>query len=455
MLNFFINISRSVRTISLNIKNNNILSENAFLRYITFSSLYFAQGIPEGLTFFALPAWLAANGKSTGEIGTFMGVIAIPWSFKILIAPLMDRFTYLPMGRKRPWVIVGQLGLIISLISTAFINDPLNNLNILMVAGFSISLFGAFQDVAVDGMAIDILPINEQARANGLMWGSKTIGMSLSLAVCTWIINNYGFSSTLISLSLAVMCIIFIPILFRENLGEKILPWTNGTVSKISLEKQISNWKTIFKSLYKVFFLRTSLIMAIAIFIIAIGNGLMDALLPVFTIQEIGWTNTDYSQITASANIVAGLAGMFVGGALVDLFGKKKMMSIYLILLMVLTISMAIFSNYWTDEFVVPAFVFSYYILYTFLTIAIFAAAMQLCWKRISATQFTLYMAISNLGRAMGSGYLGELKDFLIDWKYVIIVYALVSLIMFLLLRKINFREQLLRIEILESNNSK
>lgn len=453
MIKFFRKNIRSSYNKLKSRKNALILSENEFLRYFTFSSLYVAQGIPEGMTFFAIPAWLAINDKSPAEIGAFVGVIGIPWSFKILVAPLMDRFTYLPMGRKRPWIIIGQLGLIISLLAASFINDPLNNLNMLMVAGFFISFFGAFQDVAVDGMAIDILPINQQARANGLMWGSKTVGTSLSLAISTWIINTHGFASAVISLSVAVMCIILIPIFFRENIGEKIMPWTKGVASKISFQKQMKSWKVIFKSLFKVFFLPTSLIMGVAVFVNSIGNGLMDTLLPVFTIQEVGWTNSDYSQIMATANIVAGLSGMFIGGALVDIFGKKRMMSIYLIALILLTISMAVFSNYWPTKFFVPTFIITYYILYTFLTIAIFASAMELCWKRISATQFTLYMAISNLGRATGAGYLGIFKDVLVKWEYVILIYTVASLFMLVLLRYMNFNKHLASVDVLENNH--
>ena len=88
----------------------------------------------------------------------------------------MHRYTIIAMGRKRPWIIFGQLGLIISFASFSLLADPLNNLNGLMITGFMISFFGAFQDVATDGMAIDVIPEDEQARANGLMWGSKTMG---------------------------------------------------------------------------------------------------------------------------------------------------------------------------------------------------------------------------------------------------------------------------------------
>src|SRR5215207_3147341 len=180
------------------------LSENTFLRYFNFIDLYVAQGIPEGMILFGIPAWMAMNGKTPGEIGSFVAVFGIPWSLKIILAPLMDRFTYLPMGRRRPWVLFGQLGLIASFIAMALVPDPLNNLNLFMATAFAVGFFGAFQDVATDGMAIDIVPVNQQARANGLMWGAKIIGTSASLALGNLLLYKYGFSSAILMLSVAV-----------------------------------------------------------------------------------------------------------------------------------------------------------------------------------------------------------------------------------------------------------
>ncbi|HWR94999.1 MAG TPA: hypothetical protein VN192_07345 [Flavobacterium sp.] len=58
--------------------------------------------MPEGLTFFAIPAWMAINGKSPGEIGAFVGIITIPWSLKVLLAPIIDRYTFLDLiGKDR------------------------------------------------------------------------------------------------------------------------------------------------------------------------------------------------------------------------------------------------------------------------------------------------------------------------------------------------------------------
>ena len=423
------------------VKGKNLfLTENSVLRYLTFSALYIAQGIPEGITFFAIPAWLAMNNKTPVEIASFVAVIGIPWSFKILIAPLMDRYTILSMGRKRPWVIFGQLGLILSFLSIGFIADPLNNLDSLMISGFFISFFGAFQDVATDGMAIDVIPIPQQARANGLMWGSKTIGTALSLVIGTTLINTLGFSSAIASLSIATAFIMLVPICFRERPGEKLMPWTHGEASGASKNAQLFSWKHIFKNLFKVTILPSSLLLCLALFILGIMYGLIDTLLPIFTIQELDWTNTTYSEVYSITTVVGGFFGMFVGGALVDFFGKKRMLFIYLVFLSVLIVSFAFFPSLWGIAKVVFSFILLYYLVAIFLNIATFATGMHLCWKTVAATQFTLYMALANMGRSVGAWLVGILKESM-SWDYVFIITAILPLITVIIIQFLNFEK--------------
>ena len=430
------------------------LTENTFLRYISFAILYVAQGIPEGMTFFGIPAWMAMNGKSASEIGAFSAVVIIPWSFKILVAPLMDRFTILSMGRKRPWIIFGQLGLMFSFIAMAFVPDPLNNINLLMTAGFFVSLFGSIQDVATDGMAIDIVPVDQQARANGLMWGAKTIGISVSLVSGNWIINNYGFMQAILFLSVLVCLILLVPLLMRERPGEKLLPWSKGAASESAKKVQLESLVQIFKSLFKVFFLPGSLFMGIAFFCFQLGNGLILAVLPVFTIQELGWNDQEYSHVFSVVNISAGFLGMFAGGALADLFGKKRMMTIYLISMILLVTVMAFSKAYWATPYYVEGFIGVYITFYVFLTVAAFATGMSLCWKQVAATQFTLYMAMSNLGRAFGASLLGPLRDFL-SWEYVILSFAVFALGMLIFILLIHTKKHLDNIDQLESDHQK
>ncbi|WNH07608.1 MFS transporter [Thalassobellus suaedae] len=421
-----------------NFKKNLFLSENSFLRYLNFSILYLAQGAPEGITFYAIPAWLAMNNKTPMEIASYVAVIGIPWSFKILIAPLMDRFTFLSMGRKRPWVIFGQLGLIISFLAIGLVQDPLNNLDSLMIAGFFISFFGAFQDVATDGMAIEVVPENEQARANGLMWGSKTIGVSLTLVAGTALINALGFSIAIPFLSIAFAFFILVPICFRERPGEKLMPWTKGKPSEYAKTIQLDSWKKIFKGLLKVIILPSSIFISIAICFNGMLNGIIDTLLPIYTIQELGWTNTSFSQVYSTTTLISGLFGMFAGGALVDFFGEKRMLSIYLILTIVILFIIGLSSSLWGFNSFIFGFILISTLLGTFISIAFFATAMKLCYKTVAATQFTLYMAISNSGRAYGSGLVGTLKE-IFSWEQIFMLITISPLITILIIQFINF----------------
>ncbi len=425
------------------------LSEHTFFRYFSFAILYTAQGLPEGMTYFAIPAWMAMNGKSPAEIGAFVGVIGIPWSFKIIVAPLMDRFSFLSMGRRRPWVLFGQLGLVVSFVVMGLVPDPMNNLPLLMAAAFFVSFFGAFQDVATDGMAIDIVPVNEQARANGLMWGAKIMGISASLVTGTWIINHYGFRAATLVLSTFVCIILLVPLLMRERPGEKLLPWTRGAASPETTEMQLNTFSKIFKSLFKVFFLPSSLYIGIAFFLFNMGIALLETMLPVFTIQLAGWTNAKYANLFSITSMIAGFLGVFAGGALADFFGKRRMMSIYLGLFAILMITMALMRAHWTTG-VITGFMGMYYTLYVFTSIASFAIGMQLCWRRISATQFTLYMALANVGRSVGASLLGPLKANL-SWEYMLMFVALLATGALFFVMLLRIKAHLVKLNVLET----
>ena len=429
------------------------LSDSTFLRYFNFIALYFAQGIPEGMLLFGIPAWMAMNGNTPGEIASFAIAFGLPWSFKFSVAPMMDRYTWLPMGRKRPWVIFGQLGLIASCIAMAFVPDPLNNLNQFMLAGFVVSFFGSFQDVATDGMAVDIIPVDQQARANGLMWGSKLVGISASLALGSWVLNEYDYTTAILMHAGMVAVIMLVPLLSRERSGEKVLPWTAGNASPETHKLQLTEWKTIFKSLYNVFSLKNSLLLTVILFIAQGSYNYLSTLLPIFTVNELGWTNITYSQYYSTAKLIGGLVGMVVGGILIEKFGKKRMMNIYFISFVVLTTTFAFSRTYWSNANFVYGFMLIYNILFTFACIGIFAMAMQCCWKKVSASQFTLYMTLSNLGRIALAALIGPITSNF-SWEIALLSFAIMISAALILLQFLNIDKQMEGVVKLENKDA-
>lgn len=430
------------------------LAENSFWRYFHFIALYFAQGVPEGMLTFGIPAWMVMNGKTAGEVASFAIVTVLPWTFKFIVAPIMDRYTFLAMGRKRPWVLIGQIGLVASCIHLAFIPDPLNNFNQLMLASFFVSVFGAFQDVATDGMAVDIIPESQQAKANGLMWGSKIIGMSLSLAAGSWLLNKYSFTAAVLMMAGVIAIIMLVPLMLRERTGEKIVPWSAGKAATENKQLQISNWGTLLKSLFSVFRLRNSLLLATILFICQGAYKYSSTLFPIFTIQQLGWTNMEYSEHFATAKLIGGISGMLIGGFLIARFGKKRMMNVFFISSIVLSATLAFGKIYWNSFAFIYAYMILHNVLYTFACIGIFAIAMQCCWKKVSASQFTLYMTIANLGQIAFAAMIGPIRTNF-SWSVTLIAFAIFIALAWLLLQRLNIQQQIEGIVTLENKDQK
>ena len=72
--------------------------------------LGFASGLPLALTGQAMQAWLTVSGVDLATIG-FLGLVGVPYTFKFLWAPLMDRFEPPWLGRRRGWLVLTQLSL--------------------------------------------------------------------------------------------------------------------------------------------------------------------------------------------------------------------------------------------------------------------------------------------------------------------------------------------------------
>src|SRR5262245_11362963 len=171
---------------------NLILTESRYLRYFSFTILYVAQGLPFGLVTVALPAFLLERGSTPAAVGAFVGGAMLPWTFKFLAGPMMDRFTYLAMGRRRPWVLIAQLGLALTGLAFAFFPGGLDDLVTLTALCFVLNCFGAAQDVAVDGMAMDVLPEDEFGRANAFMGFGQIAGLSGSAAISAFVLKSFG-----------------------------------------------------------------------------------------------------------------------------------------------------------------------------------------------------------------------------------------------------------------------
>lgn len=399
------------------------LKDHRNLRFFALGLLYVAQGLPIGLFQVAIPAWMASQGLSAAQVGTFIAIAFLPWSFKLLAGPVMDRFSFPPMGRRRPWVLGAQAGIVLALLLIVVVDPDLESGFMLLAGlGFCANSFGAIQDVAVDGMAIDILEEDERARANAFMFGGQTIGVSGASVLGSIALAQYGLGAAALILSAVVALIMLVPLLLREREGERLLPWSKGKASIEALESVMHSWTAIFSTLIRALILPMSLLLILLEALNRMAGGILVAVAPVLTVQELGWLQTDYSQWIAISGVAAAIFGVLMG-PLVDSVGAKIALSVAIAVRAMMFVGVALLQSWWQDPFFFKAVLLLSNLSSQIVTIAIIALFMQLSFQKVAATQFAVYMALANLTFAMGSALVAPMDD-LLDYSQMFFVAA-------------------------------
>jgi PAT family beta-lactamase induction signal transducer AmpG len=430
-----------------------ILTESRTLRFFSFTVFYVAQGLPFGLVTIALPAYLAEQGVSGGVIGSFIGVAMLPWTFKLFAGPVMDRFSFLAMGRRRPWVILSQLCLVLTGVAFAFFPQALQNIAVLTALCFVLNCFGAAQDVAVDGMAIDVLPPEEHGRANAFMAFGQVIGISGAATISAFSVLHFGMLGIALMLMLGFGLILFWCVVVRERAGEKLLPWTEGQATQRSIELRATNWIEIGRDLSRALFLPASLLMLTVGFLFRFADGFWITVAPVVVVQQLGYQSTDYSSWTALASFIAATAGLIVG-LYIDRKGVKLLYGLALLLYGALAVAVGLLEAAWMSPAFLLGILFLQMFIYQGVFVSFIATSMNLCWVKVSATQFAIYMAWANLGRSFGAGAMSSLESRL-AYNEMFFVIGLTFFVAVALLWKSNLSAHRERIEGLARNDAR
>jgi len=395
------------------------LSDRPLLRLITLCILYVAQGIPYGFVTVTFASYLAEQGKSVEAIGAIIALGTLPWTFKFLWGPILDRWGYPAMGRRRPWILFAQCGMTLTILAMAFVENPTENLVLIGWMVFVHNIFNSLQDVSVDALAVDLLEESERGKANGFMYGSKYIGTFLGGAFLSRMVVDGGLGIAFTIQIVMLAGIMLFPLFLRERDGEKLLPWSKGK-SQLAVEERLaSSVIQLFRFLLRAFTLRSTLLAGAVGFTIFIASGILSPITKVLFIQDLGWERIEFTDIEGGYGIVLGLAGAIAGGFLADRFGAKRIAAIGSI---VLAFSYATFGLASPDSGIIPWFdwtnrpvVITYILAETWMasmiSASLFAMYMTVSWPKVAATQFTAYMAILNMSTAFGLFMSGAINE--------------------------------------------
>lgn len=382
-----------------------VLAESRWLRTTTLCALYFAQGVPTGFVMVALLAILSERGATAAQTAGLVTLAFMPWSFKLIWGPTIDRFRTRQYGNRRPWIVFAQLMMAATLLVPiiGWDLDSAVTITTLGVLFFVHNCFASLQDVATDGLAVDLLEDSESGRVNGFMWGAKMLGFSVGGAGLASVAAQRGLELAMLIQAVTILSIMLLPLLILERRGDRRFPWSRSNEhAGASACEDRTTILGIGRHLFRAFTLRATIAgLVVAIMLPLADKFAVPVAVAVFT-QEMGWTAVQYSHAEGIWGTIGKLAGALAGGLLCDRLGRRGVLLLATMLLSAVYFAFAASSAWWSAG--------SYpHLLYFLLTdvgvtaagVAFLAMAMNLSWTMAAATQFTLFMTVTNIGAIM------------------------------------------------------
>ncbi|NJS15210.1 MAG: MFS transporter [Sphingopyxis sp.] len=299
------------------------LTEHRNLRIATLFLLYFAQGLPFGFIEFAMLAWLAQNGMSAAAIGSVLAASRchdIQARLWVHNGPLCVPAHGAQAAMDHKWTI----GLVAAFAAMAIANPSPVQIGLIAALAFVIGLSSATQDVAVDGLAVDILPEDEIEKANGYMFGGQALGMAAGGGVGGFLIAYYSLAAAAMTMAVLVATILILLIVLRERPGERLLPWTAGQASQRNLDIHLGAFMPIIRNLFREMFTRQTLILMPAMVAVCGATGIFLGLAPLFSANILDWEKSTYSGWASTASLVAGLAAIILFGHAASWLGARR-----------------------------------------------------------------------------------------------------------------------------------
>lgn len=274
-------------------------------------TLYFVEGLPFGVQTIALPVFLRLHGLSLTAIG-FASALALPWMLKIVWAPLVDRYGSRRFGRRRSWIVPLQLGLAAAAAAAAALpldRAPAPFLAVLL----AMNLLAATLDVAVDGLAVDLLRVEELGRGNVAQVVGYKLGMVAGGGVLVWASAFVGWSGLFGLMALAILAAVAITLALapREGGGgfgrRRPPPTLPGILAALgrSLAGPRAGWFLLFIGSYK------------------FGESMADTMFKPFLV-DAGFDAAEIGAWVGTWGGIASIAGSIAGGWLATRYSFRR-----------------------------------------------------------------------------------------------------------------------------------
>jgi PAT family beta-lactamase induction signal transducer AmpG len=399
-------------------KRNSILKVIFSGRMLVALVMGFASGLPLLLTITVLQAWMTEEGVDLTIIG-LMILVGLPYSVKFLWAPVIDRFTLPFLGRRRGWLLIAQLALILAIAGLGFTN-PKNNPWIVAFAAFMVTFFSASQDIVIDAYRREDLSDEELGLGSSLYVNGYRVGMLLAGGGGLIMADHMSFSQVYLIMAACMLPGVLTTVLAREPVI------TAGTPQTMA--------EAVFNPLIEYFSRSGALWMLAFILLYKIGDTMASAMTTPFYL-DIGFSKTEIGAVVKLFGFWATIAGSLIGGVIMLRMGINRSLWIFGVLQALSTAGFAVLARI---GYSVPALsgVIAFENLSSGMGTAAFIAFMaSITNKKFTATQYALLTSLMAVPRTVASAPTGFFAKHM-GWVSFFIACTLIAIPGMLLLLK-------------------
>jgi len=399
-------------------------------RFFAMLFLGFSSGLPLALTSSTLQAWFTEAGVSLVTIGA-LSLIGLPYIWKFLWAPVMDRFIPPFFGRRRGWIVLTQLSLCAALFFMANLN-PANQGWMIGALALLIAFLSASQDIAIDAYRTDILSPTERGMGSAIFIFSCRVALLFSGGFALILADYFGWRMTY-ELMAVILGALVLATYWSPNIPNECLPPKNFYAAVVEPFLDLLKREDIF-------------LILLFIVLYKLGAALAIALMSNFLLKTLGFTLTQVGIAYKFGGFIATILGAFVGGLLLMRSGLYRGLLFFGLAQAFSNLTFVVLALVGKNYFLMLLSLFIENFCSGMSTTALLVFLTSLCHQRYSATQFACLSALDSIGRV----FVGPLAAKMVmhwgwvnfyGWSFILCFPGI--FVLTLLRKKVNFNVQL------------
>ena len=385
-------------------------------RLAAFFLLYVSEGIPFGFTAVTMTAYLRRHGVGLEAIGLFAASLYAPWGFKWAWAPLIDLVRFDRFGTSRAWIVFAQSMMILT-IGVVLFFDPAAQLPLVTTLIIVHNVFAATQDIAIDALAVRVLPEDEVGTANGLMFAAAYLGQAIGGSGALFIAGKLGYDAAFIFMLASLTVLLFavsLPLL------EPPMPIAASAPSEAArgsvLSQAFDRIRAFLRELHVSFFhAGRGPLIGVVLAILPQGAVALGLALATTIPVDLGMSEERIALLSLCSSIAAAF-GCVVGGWVSDRVGHRASLAVWYAMTAIPTLFLAWRLTGGTGvEGVTANLYFAIAVAWSVASGLQYgtgnAVFMTLSSKTVAATQFTGYMALKNIALTYSNLWQGRVAS--------------------------------------------